>query len=68
MNVAAKTFFGKVPVKYEVGAGVEEIGVSSDDSDAEAVYYNLQGVRVANPSNGIFIKVKGSKSEKVLVK
>lgn len=68
MNVAAKTFFGKVTVKYEVGAGVEEIGVSSDDSDAEAVYYNLQGVRVANPSNGIFIKVKGSKSEKVLVK
>lgn len=68
MNVADKTFFGKVTVKYEVGAGVEEIGVSSDDSDAEAVYYNLQGVRVANPSNGIFIKVKGSKSEKVLVK
>ena len=68
MNVAAKTFFGKVTVKYEVGAAVDEIGVSSDDSDAEAVYYNLQGVRVANPSNGIFIKVKGSKSEKVLVK
>ena len=68
MTNAGRTDIGKVKVKYEVGAGVEEIGVSSDDSDAEAVYYNLQGVRVANPSNGIFIKVKGSKSEKVLVK
>lgn len=68
MTNAGRTDIGKVKVKYEVGAGVEEIGVSSDDSDAEAVYYNLQGVRVANPSNGIFIKVKGSKSAKVLVK
>lgn len=68
MTNGGRTDIGKVTVKYEVGAAVDEIGVSSDDSDAEAVYYNLQGVRVANPSNGIFIKVKGSKSEKVLVK
>lgn len=33
---------------------------------AEAVYYNLQGVRVANPENGIFIKVAGNKVEKVI--
>lgn len=33
---------------------------------AEAVYYNLQGVRVANPENGIFIKVAGKKVEKVI--
>lgn len=68
MTNGGRTDIGKVTVKYEVGAAVDEIGISSDDSNAEAVYYNLQGVRVANPSNGIFIKVKGSKSEKVLVK
>ena len=34
--------------------------------NAEAVYYNLQGVRVANPENGIFIKVAGNKVEKVI--
>ena len=34
-------------------------------AEAEAVYYNLQGVRIAEPSNGIFIKVQGSKVTKV---
>ncbi len=37
-----------------------------DDSDAAPVYYNLQGARVENPDKGIYIKVTGSKSEKVL--
>ncbi|MDE7160730.1 MAG: hypothetical protein K2O24_07820 [Muribaculaceae bacterium] len=34
----------------------------------EAVYFNLQGQRVTNPSEGIFIRVLGGKAEKVLVK
>lgn len=33
--------------------------------DATAVYYNLQGVRVANPEKGMYIMVKGNKSMKV---
>lgn len=33
--------------------------------DSEAVYYNLQGQRVANPAKGIFIEVKGGVSRKV---
>ena len=36
--------------------------------EGEAVYYNLQGVKVANPENGVFIKVQGNKASKVLVK
>ena len=36
--------------------------------EGEAVYYNLQGVQVANPANGVFIKVQGNKASKVLVK
>lgn len=31
------------------------------------VYYNLQGVKVANPNNGVFVKVVGNKATKVVV-
>ena len=43
--------------------GIEELG-----ADTGAVeYYNLQGVKVANPENGIFIKKQGSKATKVIL-
>lgn len=46
-----------------------------DDSAVEGIaidnvapaYYNLQGVRVANPENGLFIKRQGAKAEKVIL-
>lgn len=43
-------------------------GIISDDADESGapVYYNLQGVRVANPEGGIFIEVKGGKTRKVI--
>ena len=38
------------------------------DVDGVAVeYYNLQGVKVANPENGIFIRKQGSKTTKVVL-
>ena len=44
-------------------------GVSIDnENDAPVEYYNLQSVKVANPSNGVFIKVQGKKATKVFVK
>ena len=47
----------------------ESTGVEGIEVEAgEAVYYNLQGVKVANPENGVFIKVQGNKASKVLVK
>ncbi len=36
-----------------------------DVENVPAVYYNLQGVRVANPQNGMFVKVTGKKAVKV---
>lgn len=48
--------------------------VSDGIADIEATekgvaeYYNLQGVRVANPSEGLFIKVVNGKASKVYVK
>ncbi len=47
------------------GDGVESIEA---DNNAAPVYYNLQGVRVANAENGLFIVKKGNKVSKVFVK
>ena len=49
--------------KYE-NAGVENVEI---DNNAPVEYYNLQGVKVANPENGIFIKVQGSNATKVVM-
>lgn len=46
-------------------AGVADVVI---DENAAAEYFNLQGVRVANPENGIFIRRQGNKATKVLVK
>lgn len=39
--------------------GIEDVAA---DSDEAPVYYNLQGVRVNNPSNGIYIEVRNGKA------
>ena len=38
------------------------------ENNAPAAYYTLQGVRTANPENGVFIVVKDGKASKVLMK
>lgn len=43
---------------------VEEIEV---DDNTPAVYYNIQGVKVNNPTNGLYIKVQGNKATKVVL-
>jgi len=48
-----------------VSTGIEDIVV---DENAPVEYYNLQGVRVANPENGLYIRRQGNKATKVLVK
>ena len=48
-----------------IPTGVEDVTV---DENAPVEYYNLQGVRVDNPENGIYIRRQGSKVSKVLVK
>lgn len=52
-------------VFYTPGSGVEEL---ASDENAPVEFYNLQGVRVANPESGIFIRRQGNKTSKVLVK
>lgn len=52
--------------KYvEGGSGVAEIVV---DENAPVEYYNLQGIRVANPENGLYIVKQGNKVTKRVIK
>ena len=45
----------------------EAISVEAAATDAPVEYYNLQGVRVANPSNGLYIRRQGSSVSKVIL-
>ena len=47
----------------ENGAGIENITLPGNE--AEAIYFNLQGHRVENPANGIFVRVANGKAVKV---
>ncbi len=42
--------------------------ILSYDANAPVEYFNLQGQRVANPSEGVFIRRQGSKATKIMVK
>ncbi|MGM9815666.1 MAG: hypothetical protein ACI304_01235 [Lepagella sp.] len=45
-----------------------ETGITDINPDAnEAEYYNLQGIRVDNPENGIYIRRQGNKTTKVIL-
>ena len=57
--VAMYTF--EVP---SVATAIESVAV---DANAPVEYYNLQGVKVANPENGLFIKKQGNKATKVIL-
>ena len=62
-----EAFTTVAPSKYAftVGASaVESVGV---DNNVPVEYYNLQGVKVANPEKGIYIKRQGSKATKVIL-
>lgn len=73
-KVAAGTYYvaanfkdNTIMISKEPILGAEEI--FNDDADNVApVYYNLQGVRVDNPVNGLYIKVAGKKVTKVYVR
>lgn len=52
-------------LKTKVQSGVEN--VMAEDADAPVEWFNLHGIRVANPENGIYIRRQGSKVEKVVL-
>lgn len=44
------------------------VDVAIGNEEGEAVYYNLQGVHVENPTPGIYVRHIGNKVEKVIVR
>lgn len=66
-QIAAYWASGKKCGLYEFNptgtSAIEEI--AADNAPVE--YYNLQGVKVANPENGIFVKKQGAKATKVVL-
>lgn len=54
--------------KYVGGDNTGVNDIISDDENAPVEYFNLQGVRVANPENGVFIVKQGKKVSKVVLK
>ena len=60
----AKITLYETVVPHE-SAGIADITV---DENAPVEYFNLQGVRVANPENGLYIVRQGAKTFKKLVK
>ena len=65
--VANKDYYFKVTSNSYEEIEVNSINNIETDNNAPAEYYNLQGVRVSNPENGLFIRRQGNKVEKIFV-
>jgi len=55
----------EISLTTTASTGVENVAV--EDADAPVEYFNLQGVRVDAPANGVFIRRQGSKAVKVVL-
>ncbi len=63
--VQAIKIFTYTQTEYPKGSGVADIEI--DNSNAPVEYFNMQGVKVANPENGLYIRRQGSKVEKIML-
>ena len=66
-----ENYFGIPGVKNtEYISGLSTSGIADivADENAPVEYFNLQGIRVENPSNGLYIRRQGNKVTKVIVK
>ncbi|MDE7097092.1 MAG: hypothetical protein K2O47_06330 [Muribaculaceae bacterium] len=59
-------YFYMIPVKYSEPAGSAIEGI--DAIGGNAVYYNMNGVKVTDPVKGVYVKVIDGKASKVVVK
>lgn len=57
-------YFKNFRIEALVLSGIDDVEA---DEAAEAEYYNLQGIRVANPTHGIYIMRRGSVISKVVL-
>ena len=57
-------FIDNIKVYSEDASSIDEIGI---DMDAPIEYYNMLGVRVENPGNGLYIVKQGNKTAKKFI-
>ena len=61
-------FYFKEDVSEDHTTAIRDIEVADVlDATAPVEYYNLQGVRVANPGKGLYIRRQGIRAEKVIL-
>lgn len=70
IDTANNTIVNAAECKFTTNlTGIDTIDTDKVAEDSEAEYFNMQGVRVANPAKGgIYIVRRGSEASKVLVK
>lgn len=64
--VEANTLTNTISITKAQGAG--GIDTMITDGDIETEYYTLQGVKVAEPTTGLYLRVRGTKAEKIMVR
>ncbi|MCC8176964.1 MAG: hypothetical protein LUC85_10480 [Bacteroidales bacterium] len=63
---ASDTFtFNKETGALTISGETSVTNIFDDNETSDPIYYNLQGIRVMNPSHGIYIKCQGSKTTKI---
>ena len=63
----AEAFTTKAASRYAFKVGSSAIENVDADDNAPVEYYNMQGVKVDSPENGVFIKKQGGKATKVVM-
>ena len=66
IDVLIEVMWNDTPITVTFSTTMTDGVISIDtDQNAPVEYYNLQGVRVANPEGGIFIRRQGNKTTKI---
>lgn len=64
--------FKRVLLNYlgteEPNSGIEGVAMEAVEAEAPAEYYNMQGIRVAEPTTGLYIVRQGNKVSKQLIR
>ena len=75
LTLAIETQSGYQPItntylafRTPASGGVSDVVTDDADADAPVEYYNLQGVRVTEPTPGIYIRRQGSRVDKIAIK
>lgn len=63
-KLCARWFLNNIKLTASGGAGVADI---KTDENAPVEYFNLQGVKVASPEKGVFIRRQGKNVSKIIV-